>query len=177
MIILDLMVPGMDGLSILRTLRAKGSQTHVLILTARDAVEDRVLGLSTGADDYLTKPFAFAELLARIRALARRRHQQKNPILDIGPLKIDTAARAVSRAGETLDLAAREYAILEFLALRRGEVISRTTIEQHIYDEHVEPMSNVVDAAIYTLRRKIDLPGEPSLIETRRGMGYMIRER
>lgn len=176
-IILDLMVPGMDGLTLLKNLRANGSQTHVLILTARDSVDDRVLGLRTGADDYLTKPFAFDELLARVQALARRRHQNKNPIIEIGPLKIDTAARTVSKGDQPIELAAREYAILEFLALRRGQVISRTTIEAHIYDANVEPMSNVVDAAIYSLRRKIDAPGETSLIETRRGMGYMIRER
>lgn len=176
-IILDLMVPNMDGLSILKNLRSTGSQTHVLILTARDSVDDRVLGLRSGADDYLTKPFAFDELLARVQALARRRHHHKNPIIEIGPLKIDTAARTVFRGGQSIELAAREYAILEFLALRRGQVISRTTIESHIYDANAEPMSNVVDAAIYTLRRKIDSAGAPSLIETRRGMGYMIRER
>ncbi|GAB4321225.1 MAG: response regulator transcription factor [Candidatus Sumerlaeia bacterium] len=174
-IILDLMLPGMDGLSVLRRLREAGRNVHVLILTARDAVEDRVTGLQSGADDYLVKPFSFDELLARLQALVRRAYQVKNPQLRVGDLVIDTAARTVRRGDEVIALAPREYALLEYLALRQGQVVSRTEIEHHIYDERAEPMSNVVDAAVYALRRKIDRPGTASLIQTRRGMGYLLR--
>ncbi len=173
-IVLDLMLPGMDGLSLLQRLRSRGGQAHVLILTARDTVEDRVKGLQSGADDYLVKPFAFDELLARVQALARRRHVAKNPKIVIGPLEIDTVRRTVVCRGATVNLAAREYALLEYLAMRQGQVVSRTDIEAHIYDEQVEPMSNVVDAAVYTLRRKLEHAGKPSLIQTRRGMGYIL---
>jgi DNA-binding response OmpR family regulator len=129
-----------------------------------------------GADDYLVKPFAFEELLARIGALVRRAHGAKAPRLRVGELEIDTAARRVSRGGDPLDLTPREYRLLELLAMRRGRLVTRTQIEQHIYDERVEPNSNVVDAAIYALRRKIDRPGRDSLIRTRRGQGYIIEE-
>ena len=174
-IVLDLMLPGLDGLSILKRLRAGGRDTHVLILTAKDTVDDRVLGLRTGADDYLIKPFAFDELLARVQALARRSHGVKSPLIIVGDLQIDTSARTVRRGDKVLDLSAREYSLLEYLAARRGQVVSRTEIEQHIYDERVELMSNVVDAAVYALRKKIDLPTAPSLIQTRRGMGYVLQ--
>ena len=174
-IVLDLMLPGLDGLSVLKRLRQSGRDTHVLILTAKDTIEDRVLGLQTGADDYLIKPFAFDELLARVQALARRRHGVKNPVVSIGELRIDTNARVVRRGERPIELSAREYALLEYLAARQGHVVSRTDIEQHIYDERVEPMSNVVDAAVYALRKKIDPPGGPSLIQTRRGMGYVLQ--
>jgi len=174
-IILDLMLPGLSGIELLKSLRTTGNNTHVLVLTSRDAVEDRVLGLRTGADDYLVKPFAFDELLARVQALTRRAAGRKNPILHIGPIDIDTAGRRVLRQGAPIDLTPRDYALLEYLALRQGTVVSRTEIEEHIYDAHVEPMSNVVDAAVYALRKKIDTPGEPSLIETRRGMGYVVK--
>jgi len=130
--------------------------------------------LRSGADDYLVKPFAFDELLARIDALVRRRHRVKNPKIKIGDIVIDTAARAVSCGDRLIELAPREYALLEFLALRRGEVVSRTQIEAHIYDDQVDLMSNVVDAAVYALRKKIDRPGKRSLIQTRRGAGYVI---
>jgi len=176
-IILDLMLPRIDGLSVLKQLRASGSQTHVLILTARDTVEDRVLGLRTGADDYLVKPFSFDELVARVQALTRRGYGKKNPQVKIGGLVIDMAAKIVIRDGKTIELAAREFALLEQLLARRGEVVSRSDIEAHIYDAQVEPMSNVVDAAVYALRKKIDEPGQPSLIETRRGMGYAFRDK
>ncbi len=173
-IILDLMLPGLDGLSILSRLRKEGKETSVLILTARDRVVDRVQGLRTGADDYLVKPFAFDELVARIEALARRRFGMKNGQITIRGLTIDTAGRTVSRGGKALEITAREYALLEFLALRRGRVFSRSEIEAHICDENADVMSNVVDAAVYALRRKVDVPGEPSVIVTRRGMGYSI---
>jgi DNA-binding response OmpR family regulator len=173
-IVLDIMLPGFDGLTLLRRLREKGKETHVLLLTARDTVADRVVGLRAGADDYLVKPFAFDELLARIEALTRRRHGNKNPVMRVGDLEIDTAARTVSRGGRVIELFPREYALLEYLAARQGQVVSRTDIETHIYDERVEPLSNVVDSAVCALRRKIDPPGGPSLIVTRRRMGYVL---
>jgi DNA-binding response OmpR family regulator len=173
-LILDLGLPGLDGIELLKQLRGAGSATHVLVLTARDSVEDRVLGLRTGADDYLVKPFAFEELVARVDALVRRRHGVKNPSLRFGSLEIDTAAKMVRVEGQGIELAPREYALLEFLALRKGEVVSRSEIEAHIYDERVDPLSNVVDAAVYALRKKIDPPGLPSFIQTRRGQGYVF---
>jgi DNA-binding response OmpR family regulator len=176
-IVLDLMLPKIDGLAVLDRLRAAGIDTHVLILTAKDTVEDRVRGLQKGADDYLVKPFAFDELLARIQALGRRRYRSKNPRIAVGDLLVDTARRTALRAGEPVALAPREYALLEYLALNRGKVVSRAKIEAHIYDDRAEPMSNVVDAAVCALRRKIDTPGQPSRIVTRRGMGYMLAAR
>lgn len=176
-IILDLLLPKLDGLSLLRRLRQQGRKEHVLILTAKDAVPDRIAGLDAGADDYLPKPFEFDELVARIRALMRRSHDSKSPVLEVGHgLSIDTVARVAHHGGQPLavPLTAREYALLELLALNAGKIISRTEIEQKIYDERAEPMSNVVDVAICTLRRKIDVNGQPSLIVTRRGMGYML---
>lgn len=175
-LILDIMLPKIDGLEVLRRLRDQGKETHILLLTARDTVEDRVEGLQSGADDYLIKPFAFEELLARVQALARRAYKTKNPRVVVDDLVIDTASRTAARGGTALALTPREYGLLEFLALRRGEVVSRNEIEQHIYDDKVEPMSNVVDAAIYSLRRKVDRPGSPSLIRTRRGLGYVLQE-
>lgn len=175
-IILDLMLPGIDGLTILKRLREAGSTVHVLILTARDTLEDRVKGLNVGADDYLVKPFAFAELLARVRALVRRRYETKNPAIRIGDLEIDTAGRMVRRAGETIELTAREYALLEFLAMRAGELVSRTDIWEHVYDFHSSAQSNVVDVYIGYLRHKIEREGRPRLIHTRRGQGYVLEE-
>jgi DNA-binding response OmpR family regulator len=173
-IVLDLMLPGLDGLTLLRRLRAQGKDTHVLILTAKDTVSDRVRGLQTGADDYLIKPFAFEELLARVQALCRRGYGQKTPRLRIGDLEIDMAARTVTRAGDVIDLTAREYRLLEYLALRRGEVVSRSEIEEHIYGESVDPLSNVVDSTICVLRKKITPPGRAPLIVTKRGLGYVM---
>jgi DNA-binding response OmpR family regulator len=173
-IVLDLMLPKLDGLSLLRSLRGGGKDTHVLILTARDAVEDRVKGLRAGADDYLTKPFDFDELLARIEALVRRRYGRKDPTIRIGDIELNTATRTVGRNGRTVDLAPREYALLEYLAVRAGELVTRTEIEEHIYDDIVSPMSNVVDSAICNLRKKLttSISGDP--IRTRRGMGYVL---
>ena len=174
-IVLDLMLPKLDGISVLQRLRAAGRDAHVLLLTAKDTVADRVYGLGQGADDYLVKPFAFEELLARVQALARRAYGVKSAQLAIGDLTIDMARRIAAWKGEALNLRPREYALLELLALRRGELVSRTEIERHIYDELAEPMSNVVDSAICLLRKKINRPGSPSLIQTRRGMGYVLR--
>ena len=176
MIVLDLMLPKLDGLAVLDRLRSRGKNTHVLILTAKDTVADRVRGLQMGGDDYLVKPFAFEELLARIQALVRRCHSQKDPVIRVGPLEIDTSARSVTLRGSPVGLTPREYALLEYLARRQGAVVSRTEIEAHIYDDAAELMSNVVDSAVCALRRKIDVPEQPSLIQTRRGMGYVLRE-
>jgi len=173
-IILDLMLPGLDGLSFLRRIRQRGQNAHVIILTAKDTVEDRVAGLSQGADDYMIKPFAFEELLARVGALVRRRHDSKNPRLEFGALTVDTAAKRVYLAGEMIELPPREYALLEYLILHRGRVVGRSEIEAHIYDEQVEPMSNVVDAAVYSLRKKLDRGDGVSYIHTRRGLGYQF---
>ena len=173
-IILDLMLPKLDGLTLLQRLRAGGKQTHVLLLTARDSVEDRVRGLLTGADDYLVKPFDLSELLARVHALCRRGYGTKQTRLVFGKLEIDIAARSVRLAGEPVELPPREYALLEYLALRRGEVVTRTEIEARIYDDLVGAMSNVVDSAICSLRKKITPPGTLALIHTRRGAGYVL---
>lgn len=173
-IILDLMLPGLDGLSLLRRLRVGQNPTHVLILTAKDTVENRVTGLQTGADDYLVKPFAFEELLARVQALCRRSYQRKNPRLTIDDLEIDTVARVAVRNGKTIDLTPREFMLLEYLSLRRGQVVSRTEIEAHIYSDAADLMSNAVDSAICVLRKKISRPGGSPLIHTRRGMGYVM---
>ncbi|MCK4659208.1 MAG: response regulator transcription factor [Phycisphaerae bacterium] len=173
-IVLDLMLPNIDGLTILSCLRREGSAVPILILTARDTVADRVKGLNLGADDYLVKPFAFAELLARVRAMVRRGYNNKDPVIRVGDLEIDTAGRAVRRGDQAIDLSAREYALLEFLAARADQVVSRTAIWEHIYDFNSDPESNVVDVHIGHLRKKIEQPGQPKLIHTRRGQGYLL---
>jgi DNA-binding response OmpR family regulator len=175
-VVLDLMLPGMDGLSILKRLRAEGRPTHVLILTAKDTVQDRVIGLDLGADDYLVKPFAFDELLARVRALARRAYSAKNPSIAVGDLRIETSTRRVWRGDDEISLTPREYALLEYLALRAGETVSRTDIWEHIYEFKSEADSNVVDVYIGYLRKKIERAGRPPLIHTIRGRGYSLRE-
>jgi DNA-binding response OmpR family regulator len=174
-IILDVMLPKMDGLALLRKWRREGLQTHVLMLTARGSIEDKVKGLDLGADDYLTKPFELEELFARLRALIRRTHQVKDPILRLHDLEIDTASRSVKRGNQAIHLTPREYALLEFLAFHRGRVVTRTMIWEHLYDEQDESTSNVVDVYIRYLRNKIDKGFEPPLILTRWGEGYMMR--
>ncbi len=176
-IILDLMLPGMDGLSIVARLRKDNKQTHVLILTAKDTVDDKVRGLRAGADDYLVKPFAFDELLARVEALARRKAGKKNPHIDLGEFVIDLGSKSVTANGQPITLTPREYSVLEYLAINRNRVIPRQEIEEHIYDSQVELMSNVVDSAICALRRKLERTGATPLIQTRRGMGYMLENR
>jgi DNA-binding response OmpR family regulator len=173
-IVLDRMLPGKDGLEILRDLRKDGIGVPVLLLTALDGVEEIVRGLGLGADDYLTKPFALAELAARLDALGRRRYNQANPRLQVGPLEIDTAGKAVYRDGKCIPLTPREFALLEILARRPGQVFSRAQIEARLYSESDGPLSNAVDSAICSLRRKLCPAGTPSLIQTRRGLGYMI---
>ena len=175
-IVLDLMLPGLDGLSLLRSLRARGSSIPVLILSARDAVEDRVAGLRAGADDYLVKPFTFDELLARIETLARRPTTLSRVIHEIGDLRIDAGARAVSRGSRPIRLGAREYALLLYLASRAGEVVSRIEIEDHLYDERTLPSSNAVESAICALRARLAAGGGKALIHTRRGFGYVLSD-
>jgi DNA-binding response OmpR family regulator len=173
-IVLDLMLPKIDGLTILERLRRDGNASRVLILTAKDALEDRIAGLDLGADDYLVKPFAYGELLARVRALVRRRYEATAPVIRLADLEIDTAARAVYRTGERVELTPREYALLELLALRAGEVVTRTDVWEHVYDGDSDAQSNVVDVYIACLRRKLERPGLPQLIHTRRGQGYVL---
>ena len=173
-IVLDIMLPKLDGLTILKRLRQEGSQTPILLLTAKDTVDDRVEGLNRGADDYLVKPFAFEELLARVRVLVRRGYNKKDPVIQIEDLEIDTTGRTVHRGGQPINLSAREYALLEFLAANAGQVVSRTAIWDHIYDFHSDPESNVVDVYIGYLRRKIEHPGWAKLIHTKRGQGYLL---
>ena len=173
-IVLDLMLPGLDGLAILKRLRSEGRPVHVLILTAKDTVADRVRGLDLGADDYLVKPFALEELLARVRALARRAYRAKNPCLEIGDLRIETTKQRVYRGRDAVHLTPREYALLEYLAMRAGETVSRTDIWEHVYEFTSEADSNVVDVYIAYLRRKLERPGKPPLIHTVRGRGYSL---
>jgi DNA-binding response OmpR family regulator len=174
-IILDLMLPKIDGLTLLKRWRKGGIVTHILMLTAKDTTEDKVKGLDLGADDYLTKPFQLEELLARLRALIRRSHQIKDPILRVHDLEIDTAARTARRGGEPVHLTPREFALLQFLAYHRGKVVTRTMIWEHLYDEYDENTSNVVDVYIRYLRTKIDKGFDTPLILTRWGEGYMLR--
>jgi DNA-binding response OmpR family regulator len=176
-IILDLMLPGLDGLSILSKLRAEGRQNHVLILTAKDTLQDRVKGLNLGADDYLVKPFAFEELLARLRALVRRTYAKKNPVIEVGDLRIELASQRVWRGKEEIQFTPREYSLLEYLAMHEGQAISRTDIWEHVYEFNSSASSNVVDVYIGYLRGKIERPGKPALIHTVRGRGYVLGAR
>jgi len=173
-VILDVMIPGRDGFQVCRELRASGSNVPVIMLTARDAIQDRITGLDTGADDYLTKPFEVAELLARLRALLRRGHVVRPAAIIIADLIIDTRAHSVTRGGRIVELTAKEYALLEYLAREQGRVLGRAEIAEHVWDENFDPLSNLIDVNINRLRRKID-DGFPSpLIQTRRGEGYML---
>jgi two-component system copper resistance phosphate regulon response regulator CusR len=177
-VVLDLMLPRADGVKVCRTIRKSGSVVPILMLTARDAVESRVEGLDAGADDYLVKPYDLRELLARLRALIRRGHQPMMPErLALGPLSIDTRSHQVLVDGREVLLRAKEYALLEYLARRAGDVVSRSDIAEHVWDEHYDPLSNVVDVYVQRLRRKLDPPGRDSLIRTRRGEGYQLAVR
>ncbi len=173
-IVLDLLLPKLDGYVVLERLRTAGNPAAVIVLTARHEVPDRIKGLDLGADDYVTKPFAFDELLARIRSVIRRRQGLPHNVVQITDLKIDTTARKVERGGHIISLSAREYALLEYLASRQGETVTRAEIVEHVYDFSSAPASNVVDVYIGYLRRKIDRDGQAKLIHTRRGMGYSI---
>jgi DNA-binding response OmpR family regulator len=174
-VVLDIMLPKLDGLSLLKQLREKGDPTHVLLLTARDTVPDRVRGLQLGADDYLVKPFALEELLARVQALCRRTYGSKQPRLMVGDLEVDTIAREVFRAGQPVKLKPREYLLLEYLVVRAGQVVSRSDIEAHIYNGEVDTMSNAVESAISSLRKKINEHNPAPLIHTRHGLGYVLK--
>lgn len=175
-IVLDLMLPGRGGLDLLGSWRRRGDATPVIVLTARGSVEDRVRGLALGADDYLVKPFALEELLARLEAVVRRRCGQAGSLTRVGDLEIDFAARSVKRGGAEVVLTAREFSLLECLARRPGQVLSRGQIEAHLYSEAGSPSSNAVDAAVYSLRRKLSPGDAPPLIHTRRGLGYVMQE-
>ena len=174
-LVLDLMLPKLDGMSVLSGLRGKQDRPHVLVLTARDRVEDRVRGLNAGADDYLVKPFAFQEFLARVHALVRRRYEERSPLVQVGELAVDVVARRATIAGNAVDLTAREYALLEYLALRKGHTVHREEIEDHIYGVNKLPSSNAVDSAVCLLRSKLGATGK-DLIRTRRGQGYVLEE-
>lgn len=175
-IVLDIMLPEMDGLEVLRRAREHGVETPVLLLTARDAVNDRVNGLRTGADDYVVKPFAFDELVARIEALARRRHGLRTATIRVGDLEIAPAQQVVKRGGKQIDLKPREFAILEYLAHRRGTVVRRSELEEHVYDQHSQVNSNAIDSAICILRGKLGTGAGAPIIQTRRGIGYVLSE-
>ena len=173
-IVLDILLPKMDGLRLLHELRERGRKTPVLLLTARDTIEDRVAGLDSGADDYLVKPFAFPELLARLRAVLRRPPLQVDPILRAADLELDTARREVRRAGRLIELSAREFALLEYLLRHCNQVLTRTQIGEHVWNFDFYNESNVIDVYIGYLRRKIDQGFEPSLLHTVRGVGYRL---
>lgn len=173
-IVLDWMLPEMDGLTVLSKMRAKRVDAAVLMLTARDGLDDKVLGLTTGADDYLVKPFAFKELLARVKALGRRRHGERSPIITVGPLTIDSSAKTARVGDRVLSLPPREFALLEYLALRQGKPVPRAELEEHLYDDRSQVFSNAIDAAVYSLRTTLEAAGCPPLIHTRRKVGYVL---
>jgi two-component system copper resistance phosphate regulon response regulator CusR len=175
LLVLDLRLPGMTGLEIVRTLRDRGVTTPILILTAQDAVDFKVQTLRAGADDYVTKPFAFEELLARVEALGRRPKLVAPPVLGIADLVLDTGTREVRRAGEPLDLTPKEYAVLEYLMRHPGRVMSRTLITEYAWDYHFDPGTNIVDVVINRLRKKVDSGHATKLIHTVRGVGYVVR--
>ena len=174
LIILDVMIPAPDGFEVCRQLRKSSKRMPILMLTARDAVEDRVSGLDRGADDYLTKPFEFRELLARLRALLRRSTELHPPRLVVGDLMLDTAAQSATRAGQAISLTHKEYALLEYLVRSSGRVVSRADIAEHVWDETFDPFSNLIEVYINRLRRKIDPDGTSALLQTRRGAGYIL---
>lgn len=175
-IILDVMLPKMDGISLCRRLRQEGNRANILMLTARDSIDDRVAGLDAGADDYLVKPFAFRELLARLRALARRGSEQRTTVLQVGDLRLDLMTHQAERGGHKTDLTAKEFALLELLMRHPNQVLSRTIIAEHVWDYDFYSQSNVVDVYIRYLRRKIDDPFPEKMILTVRGMGYRLVE-
>jgi two-component system, OmpR family, copper resistance phosphate regulon response regulator CusR len=174
LIILDIVLRGQDGFSICRDLRSTGFSSPILMLTARDAVDDRVRGLDVGADDYLTKPFDYLELLARVRALLRRRPSPYVDVIEVGDLRVDIKARTVTRCNRNIDLTAKEYTILEYLASRKGQLVSREDLSEHAWDENFDPFSNLIEVYILRLRKKIDVTHTIKLLRTRRGEGYML---
>ena len=175
LVVLDVMLPRRDGLDVLKTLRARGVRTPVLILTARDAVADKVAGLDLGADDYLTKPFAFEELLARVRALLRRGTDQRASVLRLGELTLDPVTREARRGRRRIELTAREYSLLDYFLRQSGRVLTRPMIAEHVWGLDFDSESNIIDVYIGYLRRKVDGPGEPRLLHTVRGSGYVMK--
>jgi two-component system copper resistance phosphate regulon response regulator CusR len=176
LIVLDMRLPGRSGLQVLKNLRGRGFERPVLVLTAQDAVDAKVEALRAGADDYVTKPFAMEELLARVEALSRRPRALRSPVHRVAELELDTATRVVTRAGKEIELTPKEYAVLEYLMRHAGRVMSRTLITEYAWDYHFDPGTNIVDVVINHLRKKIDAPHERKLIHTVRGVGYVIRE-
>jgi two-component system copper resistance phosphate regulon response regulator CusR len=175
-IILDLMLPGLNGTEVLRRLRGQGHKAAVLVLTARDATNDKVENFEAGADDYLTKPFAFAELLVRVKALLRRPHANRTDVLRVADLEMDRLTRQVRRAGKRIELTSKEYSLLEYLVSHAGRVLSRTMIIEHVWDESFEGLTNIVDVYVRHLREKVDEPYERKLIHTVRGAGYCVED-
>ena len=175
LVVLDLRLPGMTGLEVLRTLRDRGEQIPILVLTAQDALDFKVQALRMGADDYVTKPFAFEELLARVEALGRRPKQIATPLLRVADLEMDLATRQVTRGGEPIELTPKEFSVLEYLMRHHGRVMSRTLITEYAWDYHFDPGTNIVDVVINRIRKKIDSSREPKLIHTVRGVGYVVK--
>jgi len=175
-LIVDIMLPGLDGLAVVRTLRDRGNRVPVLLLTARDTLADKVAGLDSGADDYLTKPFAFEELLARVRALLRRPAAPAPPVLAVADLRLDPVRREVTRNGRRIDLSPREFALLEFLLRRAGQVLSRAVIAQHVWGVDFDTFTNVIDVYVNYLRKKIDADFDRKLVHTVRGVGYVLKD-
>ena len=174
LVILDVMIPGRDGFAVCRELRKSGQRMPILMLTARDAVEDRIAGLDHGADDYLTKPFEFRELLARLRALLRRSGELRPAKITVADLVLDTGAQSATRAGRSVTLTTKEYALLEYLARNAGRVVGRAEIAEHVWDETFDPFSNLIEVYINRVRRKIDADSPKPLLQTRRGAGYVL---
>ncbi len=175
-IILDVMLPKRDGFAVCREVRRRGSTAKILMLTARDAVDDRVTGLDAGADDYLAKPFEFRELLARLRALLRRGHEVLSPMLQVSDLTLDTRSQTAQRDGRPLQLTTKEYALLEFLARNAGRIVGRAEISDHVWDGRYDPCSNLIESYMNRLRRKLESDGGSKLIRTRRGAGYVLSD-
>ena len=175
LVVLDLRLPSMSGVEIVRTLRDRGVTTPILILTAQDSVETKVQALRSGADDYVTKPFAFEELLARVEALGRRPVQMASPVLRVADLEVDTSLREVRRAGRKIDVTPKEYTVLEYLVRHQGRVMSRTLITEYAWDYHFDPGTNIVDVVINRLRKKIEQGFPTRLLHTVRGVGYVVR--
>ena len=176
LVVLDLMIPKIDGLQVLKRIRGNRNTVPVLILTAKDTVEDIVKGLDSGCDDYLTKPFAFVEFLARIRALLRREKSDKEPVLKVDDLTLSLVTHRVMRRGKEIELTSKEYTLLEYLMRNPNKVLTRAMISEHVWDYHFDSLTNVIDVYVNYLRKKIDKDFEPKLIHTIRGVGYMIRE-
>jgi two-component system OmpR family response regulator len=175
LIVLDLRLPELNGLEVLRTLRDRGNTTPILVLTAQDAVDFKVQALRSGADDYVTKPFAFEELLARVEALGRRPKEIRSPVLKVGDLELDSETREVRRAGERIELTPKEYTVLEYLMRHAGRVMSRTLITEYAWDYHFDPGTNIVDVVINRLRKKVDTGQAQKLVHTVRGVGYVVK--